>query len=597
MKQLILDRLTALRSAMAKANIDAYIIPSSDQHLSEYTPEVWQYRQWISDFYGSAGTAVVTAQEALLWTDSRYFIEATDALQGTSFTLMKEGTPGTPNITTYLRETNGIRRVAFWGRSISANEALNYKRELNIGGIKVVTDLNLIAEVMENPKPLPANPFFSHPLKYAGRTTQEKLTSLREALHKGGADTLLITMLDEVAWLFNLRGTDVDYNPVGIGYGMVTEHTAKFYTLPEKLTDEVIATLQENGVSILPYEEIYRDVLSIPEKSVVWVDLGRTNYTLFSSIPEKCTLVQQTSPLSLQKAQKNEAEYKGYCSAMKKDGVALTRFFIWLEKELASGGHPSEYEIDLKLASFRAQGEGYVSDSFGTIAGYNDHGAIIHYHATPEGSHRLSQSGIFLLDSGAQYKDGTTDITRTLSLDGKPTHQQRHDYTNVLKGHIGIATAIFPAGTRGSQIDAFARQYLWRECKMYTHGTGHGVGHFLNVHEGPQNIRLEENPTPLMLGTVTSNEPGYYLEGAYGIRIENLIRTIPYRTGENGHDFYCFETLTLCYLDNNLVDPEMLTPEEKKWYNEYQERVYQELSPLLTPEEGEWLRNKTLPLG
>ena len=596
MKNEIISRLNDLRASMAKANLDAYIIPSSDQHLSEYTPEVWQYRQWISGFLGSAGTVVVTTDEAFLWTDSRYFLEATAVLEGTTIQLMKEGMPGVPTIADYLRTNEQVKRVGFWGRSMPANVALDYIRELKIGGVKVVTDRELISDLMEEKREIPTHPFFVQPLEYAGVSTAEKVQKTRQALAQGGADTIILTMLDEVAWLFNVRGKDVDYNPVGIAYGMITPEEVAFYTLPQKLTNEVRQTLEQNGVTIKPYEEIYKDVRAIADNQVVWVDPVRTNYAFYASIPESCTQVHKLSPVTLLKAQKNEAEYQGCKRVMRRDAVALTRFFMWLEQTLAEGGHPTEYEIGLKLAEFRAQGEGYVSDSFATIAGYNANGAIVHYHATKEGSAKLERSGMFLLDSGGQYHDGTTDITRTISLDGHPTAQQKHDYTNVLKGHIGIATAIFPAGTRGAQLDVLARRFLWRECKMFTHGTGHGVGHFLNVHEGPQNIRLEENNTPLLPGMVTSNEPGYYPTNKYGIRIENLIRTVPYQVGEDGVPFYRFETLTLCYLDNNLVEVELLTDEELKWYNDYQQRVYEEISPLLTAHEADWLRAKTTPL-
>ena len=596
MKEEIISRLENLRASMAKANLDAYIIPSSDQHLSEYTPEVWQYRQWISSFMGSAGTVVVTADEALLWTDSRYFLEAAATLEGTSIQLMKEGMPGVPTISDYLRTNDRVKRVGFFGRSIAASSALDYIRELKIGGVKVVTDRDLIADIMEEKMEIPTHPFFNQPMEYAGKSTAEKVEMTRRALADGGADTIILTMLDEVAWLFNVRGADVDYNPVGIAYGMITPEEVCFYTLPEKLTDEVRRTLEENGVTVKPYEEIYKEVRTFGDSQVIWVDPARTNYAFYDAIPAGCTQVHKLSPITLLKAQKNEAEYEGSKAVMRRDAVALTRFFIWLEKTLEEGGHPTEYETDVKLAEFRAQGKHYVSDSFATIAGYNGNGAIVHYHATPEGSAALEKKGIFLLDSGGQYHDGTTDITRTVSLDGQPTPQQKHDYTNVLKGHISIATAIFPAGTRGAQLDVLARRHLWNECKMYTHGTGHGVGHFLNVHEGPQNIRLEENATSLLPGMVTSNEPGYYLAGQYGIRIENLIRTVPYRTGEDGVPFYRFETLTLCYLDNNLVEVELLTDDELKWYNDYQQWVYDEISPLLRSDEAEWLRQKTLPL-
>lgn len=597
MKDQIKKRVEDLRSLMKRENLDAFIIPSFDQHLSEYTPEVWQYRQWISGFDGSAGTVVVTHGDASLWTDSRYFLQATSDLEGTPFQLMKEGMPGTPTIIEYLRNHGDIKRVGLFGRSVSAKDALMYRKGLSIAGIELVTDLDLVKELIGDSKMIPMEPLFAQPLELAGQSTKDKVMAVRAALKKEGANAIPMTMLDEVAWLFNVRGKDVDYNPVGIAYGLITPSEVFFYAIGEKVPTELRNELEANGVKVKQYEDIYSDIKGLQDDAVVLVDPARTNFALYSSLPENITRVETLSPVTLLKAQKNEAEYRGSVKCMHRDGVALTRFFIWLEKTLSAGETPTEYDLDVKLASFRAQGEGYVSDSFATIAGYQGHGAIVHYHATPEVAYKVKPEGILLLDSGAQYHDGTTDITRTVSLDGKPTKQQRHDYTLVLKGHISIATAVFPEGTRGAQLDVLARRFLWNEGKLYTHGTGHGVGHFLNVHEGPQNIRLEENSTPLLPGMVTSNEPGYYLADQYGIRIENLVRTVKKMRGKDEElDFYAFETLTLCYFDNNLVEVDLLTDDEMKWYNDYQERVYSEISPLLDPEERKWLREKTLPL-
>ena len=597
MKEQIKDRVEALRGLLSRENLDAYIIPSFDQHLSEYTPEVWQYRQWISGFYGSAGTVVVTQKEALLWTDSRYFLQAAGDIEGTPFKLMKEGMPGTPEIVDYLRNEGSIKRVGFFGRSISAKEALSIRKKLNIAGIKVVNDKDLVAKLVGDEKQMPMEPLFAQPLELAGKSTAEKVKEVREALKKEGANAIPLTMLDEVAWLFNVRGTDVEYNPVGLAYGLITPKEVFFYAIPEKVPADLRKVLEADGVTIKAYDDIYSDIRTLPEGTIIWTDPARTNYALYSSVPEGVTKIEGSSPITLLKAQKNEAEYKGCVASMHRDGVALTRFWMWLEKALLDGETPTEHDIDVKLASFRAKGEGYVSDSFATIAGYQGHGAIVHYHATPDIAYKVKREGILLLDSGAQYHDGTTDITRTVSLDGKPTDQQKHDYTLVLKGHIGIATAIYPQGTRGAQLDVLARRFLWNEGKLYTHGTGHGVGHFLNVHEGPQNIRLEENMTPLLPGMVTSNEPGYYLADQYGIRIENLVRTVPVMHGaDEDLEFYGFETLTLCWLDNSLVEVSMLTEDELKWYNDYQETVYKEISPLLEPAEAEWLRDKTRPL-
>ncbi len=595
MKTEIIKRLADLRAKMAEVGVQAYIIPSSDCHLSEYVPECWKAREWISGFDGSAGTVLVTTDRAGLWTDSRYFLQGAEQLEGTTIDLFKQGLPDTPSITQFLRKQSGIKKVAFFGNALSVNEASTYKRELAIAGIEVVTDMDLVAAVRTDAPVIPQTPFFVQPLEYAGRSVKDKVADVRAALEDAGANTILITMLDEIAWLFNVRGTDVEYNPVGIAYGMITRDDVFFYTFLEKITAEVRSHLESNGVSIRPYAQIYTDVPALDNRSVLIVDPARTNYALASAVPTSCTVVSQLSPITLLKACKNEAEYRGYCEAMRRDGVALTRFFIWLEGELAAGRTPDEVEIGEVLTSFRAKGKYYVSDSFGTIAGYKGHGAIVHYRAERPTAYKLERKGILLLDSGAQYNDGTTDITRTLSLDGAPSRRQQEDYTRVLMGHIDLAMAIFPQGTRGSQLDILARKALWDSCQNYGHGTGHGVGHFLNVHEGPQNIRMDENPTTLRLGMVTSNEPGYYLAGEYGIRIENLVRTVLYKETSEGA-YYTFETLTLCYMDNALVAVDLMTDAQLKWYNNYQQRVYDELSPLLTTEEALWLREKTLPL-
>lgn len=595
MKENIKERLQALRGAMKREQIDAYIVPSSDHHLSEYTPTCWKHREWITGFNGSAGTAVIAMDEAGLWTDSRYFLQATQQLEGTTIDLRKEGLPETPSIADYLRTKKGVKRVGFFEKSMSTAEALRYKKVLDIAGIEMVTEKDLISEVYTDAPEIPRNPFFIMPTKYAGLTTKEKVANVRAALEAKGANAIIVNMLCELAWLFNIRSNDVAFNPVGIGYGLLTKDQVTLYTFPEKLPDEVRQHLKENGVSIKPYEAVYAEVAALPQKTVLSFDPARNNYAFYRAIPEGVTIIEQLSPITLLKAVKNETEHQGYVNVMKRDGAALTRFFIWLEKSLESGETPTEYEVGVQLAKFRAMDEQYVNDSFAPIAGYRDHGAIVHYSATPESSHKLQHNGMFLLDSGGQYYDGTTDITRTISLDGKPTAEEKADYTRVLKGHIQLATAIFPEGTRGSQLDILARKALWDNSQNYGHGTGHGVGYFLNVHEGPQNIRMDENPTVLQPGMVTSNEPGIYITGKYGIRIENLIYTKPYSEGEFGK-FYCFETLTLCYLDNSLVDLPQLTDKELEWYNNYQERVYQEVSPLLNSEEAAWLRAKTAPL-
>lgn len=595
MKEQIKKRLQDLRAAMRNEGIDAYIIPSSDHHLSEYTPDCWKDREWISGFNGSAGTIVVTLDEAGLWTDSRYFLQGSEQLEGTTISLRKMGLPETPSIADYLRKNKAVKSVGFFEKSMSLSEALGYKRILEISGVNLITDKDLIAQIREDGPQIPRNPFFVQPLEYAGVSTADKVTQVRKALEDKGANAIIIGMLDEIAWLFNVRSNDVAYNPVGIAYGLITKEEVSFYAFSEKLPAEVREHLAENGVTIKDYEHIYNDVRALSDKTVLSVDPARINYALYLAIPKGVTQIQQLSPITLIKAVKNDAEYKGYLTVMKRDGAALTRFFIWLEKALAGGERPTEYQVGIKLSEFRAMDDKYVSDSFGTIAGYKGHGAIVHYSATPESSYQLAPEGMFLLDSGGQYHDGTTDITRTVSLDGKPSQKQKEDYTRVLKGHIQLAMAIYPEGTRGSQLDILARKALWDNSQNYGHGTGHGIGHFLNVHEGPQSIRMDENPTTLQIGMVTSNEPGIYIPNEYGIRIENLIRTVPHSETDFGV-FYAFETLTLCYLDNSLVEVTLLEPNELEWYNNYQAKVYKEVSPLLNAEEAAWLKEKTAPL-
>lgn len=595
-KTVILDRLARLRNKMQEKGIDAYIIPSSDHHLSEYPPQCWKDREWISSFNGSAGTVLVTKDYAGLWTDSRYFLQAGQQLEGTSIELVKMGVAGVPTIPEYIRDhQDSIRTVGFYGKSLSTSEALNLQHSLAPYGMNIAWEEDLISPLHEEVLEIPTNPFYAQPLEYCGISAEEKIENLRKALASEGANTIIITMLDEIAWLYNIRGTDVIFNPVGIAYGLVTKEAAYLYVLDGKVDDKLSAELNKSGITIKEYNQVYNDVAALKESNVILLDKARTNFALYKSIPSHCPVVEKMSTITKMKAKKNETEIKGYEKAMIRDGAALTRFFMWLEASLANGETPSEYFIGEKLSEFRAQSELYVSDSFGTIAGFNGNGAIVHYSAQEDTCQNLKREGMLLLDSGAQYRDGTTDITRTISLDGKPTAEQKEDYTRVLKGHIALATAVFPQGTRGSQLDILARKALWDVCKNYGHGTGHGVGHFLNVHEGPQNIRMEENPALIELGTMTSNEPGMYIANKYGIRIENLILCVPYKESDFGA-FYAFRTLTLCYLDNTLVDLDLLTEKELEWYNAYQQEVFEKVSPLLNKEEVEWLRVKTAPL-
>lgn len=588
----IKERISALRKEMKNNGISAYIIVSGDAHLSEYTPERWQSRSWISGFNGSAGSIVVTLDRAGLWTDSRYFLQAAEQLEGSSIELFKQGIAGVDSIESFLcKELKSGDVVAVDGDTISHEELERIRINLSVYGIKMALDIDLIDKIWENRPSIPNKKVFLHKEEYSGESAASRIKRTKKELTKYGANTSIITMIDEVAWLMNLRGYDVDYNPVAVSYAIVSPKETVLFILKEKLNEEVTTYLNKNGIKVKDYFEIKDYIKSLDKSSKVLVDAKRITENLYRSIADDITKVNGVSVITSLKAEKNEVEASRLREVMRRDGVALTKFFKFLEESLADGKTFTEYEIDEILRSFRAKDPNYYGDSFATICGYNAHGAIVHYRASKESSFTIENKGVLLLDSGGQYYDGTTDITRTIALD-EPSDKLKKDYTLVLKGHIGIATAIYLEGTRGSQLDILARKALWDNLMNYGHGTGHGVGYFLNVHEGPQNIRMEVNPTELKIGMITSNEPGLYRTDEYGIRIENLVLTKDFQTTEFGR-FFNFETLTLCYLDNNLVEKTLLDEKEITWYNEYQERVYRELSPLLNEEEAIWLRNKT----
>lgn len=588
----IQEKLAALRVAMRAEGISAYIIPSSDAHLSEYTPLRWQGRMWISGFTGSAGTMVVAQDWAGLWTDSRYFIQAESELKGTTIELMKQGLPTTPSIEAFLgKMLPAGSTVAADGACLSWAEAQETQTRLSVYGINYKLDTDLLERVWSDRPDVPNEPLFLQPAGYSGQTAADRIAAVNRRLQTKGANATIITMLCELAWVFNIRGYDVEYNPVAVGFGYISDREAVLFCRERKISEQVRASLEANGVRIEDYARVDDFVRRLDADTKLLVDTRRITHRLYDCIPSHCRIIEGVSVLTSLKAVKTSTEIEGLRKAMRRDGVSLTRFYIWLEKFLADGGTISEYDLGVKLNEFRAQGKRFYGDSFGTIAGYLGHGAIVHYKAEPETSYMIRAEGVLLLDSGGQYYDGTTDITRTLAL-SKPSQQLRADYTRVLKGHIQIALAIFPEGTCGCQLDVLARKALWDEGLNYGHGTGHGVGYFLNVHEGPQNIRTDLNPTPLEIGMITSNEPGLYRADEYGIRIENLIVTELRKETPFGR-FFGFETLTLCYLDNQLVDKSLLTSEEIAWYNDYQERVYQTLSPELTNEEAQWLRAKT----
>lgn len=589
------EKIARLREAMRRAGVSAYIITSSDAHLSEYTPERWKGRTWISDFDGSAGTIVITLDKAGLWTDSRYFLQAGDQLSGSEIALYKQGVPGTPSIEQFLsRELSTGAIVGADGSCLSYAEAEDTRSKLQPFGITYRLDLDLLNEVWTDRPTLPMHDLFEHPEQFAGQSVRQRIEAICKRLQTNGANATIITMLDELAWAFNVRGNDVEYNPVALGFGFISTERSVLFTLESKVPSSLRAKLESSGVEIADYYEIGDFIASLPESTRLLVDGRRITQSLYARIPKHCQIIPAVSVVTMLKAVKNETELAGLRKVMIRDGVALTRFFIWLEQELASGKTYTEYEIGVRLNEFRAKGDLFYGDSFATIAGYQGHGAIVHYRADKETSSEIRPEGVLLLDSGGQYIDGTTDITRTIAL-SKPSEELRTDYTLVLKGHIGIATAIYPQGTCGCQLDILARKALWDRGLNYGHGTGHGVGYFLNVHEGPQNIRTDLNPTALEIGMITSNEPGLYRSDVYGIRIENLIVTESKQETEFGN-FYGFETLTLCYMDNNLVDKSLLTADEVAWYNAYQQLVYERLSPVLTAEEAEWLRNKTMAI-
>ncbi|MBP7485909.1 MAG: aminopeptidase P family protein [Parabacteroides sp.] len=595
MKTIIQQRISALREAMKHYNMGAYIIPSSDPHLSEYPADCWKSRQWISGFTGSAGTVVITADKAGLWTDSRYFLQAAKELEGSGIELYKMGLPETPGLPAFiLRNLQENETVGLDGQTYSVADAEELNLVLKKKKITLDVSRDLIHEIWIDRPAIPGGMLFELPVEYSGKSTSDKLEAINTKLHEAGADGLVLCALDEIAWTFNIRGNDVEYNPVVVSYAFISEEETVLFILPGKITHEMSKNLQAEGVTLADYSKITSYLAKLKDKTRLYIDPKKTNFALYNALPFSCEVIEGVSPVAMLKSIKNEKEIEGFSNAMVRDGVALTRFFIWMEKSLSAGKTLTEISISEKLAEFRNKQALYVSESFETIAGYKGHGAIVHYGATPESNATLAQEGLLLIDSGAQYFDGTTDITRTIAL-GEPTEAMMKDFTRVLKGHISLAKCKFPQGTRGSQLDILARKALWDNGINYMHGTGHGIGHFLNVHEGPQSIRMEENPVALQPGMVISNEPGVYRTDEYGIRIENLILVREDSETEFGK-FYSFETLTLCPIDRKLIITSQLSARERAWLNKYHQRVYEKLSPFLFEEEKEWLKNKTAEL-
>lgn len=596
MKEYIAQRLEALREVMRREKLDAFIFPSTDPHNSEYVPDRWKGREWISGFNGSAGTAVVTMHSAALWTDSRYFIAAADQLLGTEFQLMKLKIEGTPTISEWLgselREVSSAQVGVDGMCNSAANvEALvsDLRRE---GGITVRTNLDPLDIVWTDRPQIPASKVEIQPVELAGETVASKLTRIRKALRDLHADGMLMSALDDVAWTLNLRGTDVHCTPVFVSYLLISTTSATLYINKEKLTPEVEAHLESQGVKMAGYDDVRKGIKEYAEYNIL-LDPNETNYTL-SRLVDVQEVIRHKSPIPAMKAIKNEAEIRGYRSAMLKDGIALVKFLRWLKPAVEAGGQ-TEISIDKKLTSLRAEQPLFRDISFDTIAGYGAHGAIVHYEATPETDIPLEPHGLLLLDSGAQYQDGTTDITRTIAL-GPVSDYEKHIYTLVLKGHIQLEICKFPSGASGTQMDILAREAMWREGLNYLHGTGHGVGSYLSVHEGPHQFRLEWVPAPFLENMTVTDEPGIYLAGQFGVRIENTLLISHYKDTEFGK-FLQFESLTLCPIDTTPVIKEELLPEEVAWLNEYHQHVYDVLAPHLDDEgDKEWLRKATMPI-
>ena len=590
--QTIAARLAALRDEMRREHLSAFIFPSSDPHNSEYVPPRWEGRKWISGFDGSAGTAVVTLHSAALWTDSRYFLAAEEQLAGTEFQLMRERMEGTPGIAEWIAaelSDADSTEIGVDGMCMTYADVSDLKTELkHNGGITVRTNLDILDRVWTDRPSVPLNPVRIQPLEYAGESCRDKLGRIRSSLLRRGAGGMLMTQLDDIAWTLNLRGTDVHCTPVFVAWLIVAEEVAVLYIKDDKLSPEVIDYLHAEGVAVDDYDNII-DALNSYDGYTLLIDPATTNYTL-SQLRGNFNLVSAPSPVPEMKAVKNEVECNGFRNAMLRDGVAMVKFLKWLEEAVPRGGE-TELSVSAKLRQLRAEQPLFMDESFDTIAGYEEHGAIVHYEPSPESDVALRPEGFLLLDSGAQYLDGTTDITRTIQL-GAVSDLHRRVYTLVLKGHLSLQNLCFPRGAAGTQLDAVARVAMWRDGMNFMHGTGHGVGSYLSVHEGPHQIRQEYRPAPMLEGMTVTDEPGLYLAGKFGVRIENTLLTVPYLTTEFGR-FLRFEPLTLCPIDTRPIVVDMLSAEELAVLNAYHQMVYERLSPMLDAEHRAWLAAKT----
>ena len=586
------ERIEALREVMRREHLSAFIFPSTDPHQGEYVPDHWKGREFISGFNGSAGTAVVTLKSAALWTDSRYFLAAEEQLKGTEYQLMKLKIEGTPTIAEWIgRECGPGAEVGVDGMVNSANSVKGLIADLRKqGGITVRTNLDPLSQIWRNRPAVPEDKVEIYPMEYSGEAAHDKIARIRKALRELHADGMLMSALDDIAWTLNLRGSDVHCNPVFVSYLLISSKEVTLYINKVKLQPDVLAYLSAEGVGVAPYEDVKKGLKDYFEYNIL-LDPDEVNYTLYKTVGRE--IVEAESPVKRLKTIKNEREIAGFKSAMLKDGIAMVKFLKWLKPAVEAGGQ-TEMSVDEKLTSLRAEQPLFRGLSFDTIAGYQAHGAIVHYEATPATDAPLKAEGLLLLDSGGQYLDGTTDITRTIAL-GPLTEEQRHVYTLVLKGHIQIELCKFPSGSSGTQIDILARKDMWREGLNYLHGTGHGVGTYLNVHEGPHQFRMEWKPAPLVAGMTITDEPGVYLTDKFGVRIENTLLITPYMETEFGR-FLQFESLTLCPIDKTPIVIDMLTQEEILWLDNYHQKVFETLSPHLENDDVEWLREACSPI-
>jgi Xaa-Pro aminopeptidase len=597
MAQTINQRIDALRALLKREGIDAFIIPSTDPHLSEYVAPYWKSREWISGFTGSAGTAVITSDKAGLWTDSRYFLQAEQQLEGSGIDLYKEMLPETPSILDFLRENltaNSV--VGIDGKVFSTTQAIALQEDLAKNDITVKSIADPMNEIWTDRPPMPEAPAFIHEMKYAGKSCPDKLAAIRREMKKSEADVLLVSALDEIAWTLNIRGNDVHCNPVVVSYLIINEQETHFFIQPEKVTEELSAYLEEAGVTIHAYGDTESFVTRIPDGSIM-LDMGKTNYAVYSALPPSCRVLDERSPIALLKAVRNDREIAGIHAAMQRDGVALVKFLKWLE-EAVPAGNETEISVDKKLHEFRAAQPLYMGESFDTIAGYKEHGAIVHYEATPATDVPLKPEGFLLLDSGAQYLDGTTDITRTIAL-GPLTDEEKRIYTLVLRGHIQLGAAKFLHGCMGENLDMLARTPLWEAGLDFNHGTGHGVGFVLGVHEGPErvhwDVKRQKRHCVIEEGMIFSNEPGIYLAGKFGVRIENLVVVREAEVNEYGR-FLALEPLTLVPYDRDAIDLSLLSSRDVELLNAYHAKVFAAISPYLSGDELEWLKAATEPV-